>query len=189
MDTTETKLANWLRQNSILFYVYPVVPMFVFFLMTMVNSCLITSERSSCEDCSDSSDVLHEFLLAAMGGSFLLVITYANLVLELLWKRDKALVYNFYMFGGVLGLLTIWCLIGIYFVAASDCSSETYFYLAIVNIVLVLLFSSLMIVASIVYMCTSGRSKEDGTGDAAVAPVNEDTGREAKPMEATGDQD
>jgi hypothetical protein len=153
MEETDGKLATWLRNNSIIFYIYPVIPMFFMFLLSMINSGVLSVSRSDYEDCSDSSDLLHEFLIGVLAATFILIVIYANLVLELIWKGTKSLLYNFYAFVAILVLDTIWCLIGLFFVAASDCSSEAYYFLAIVNIVVILLFSILMIIATSYYWC------------------------------------
>ena len=98
----------------------------------------------------------------------MIILVYANLVLELVWTGLKSLEYNFYGFGFLLIVNTIWNLVGIYFIIASSCSGEAYYLVSVVNIVVFLIFAIIMLVVGLYYACC-GRNKEPG--DSEIVPI------------------
>ena len=170
VDLLKGKLAVWLKQNSRIFYLYPIIPMFFLFILCMITSGFVVTGREDYRDCT-SSQMLEELLLAILGLTFFLICIYSNLVLELVWKGNESLVYNFYLFMGTLIVNSIVCFIGIWDISISSCTSEHYFYISILNIVVFLVFSFCMAGFIIYSLVISSRGPEQS--DVHVVPFRD----------------
>lgn len=63
MADSSSKLETWLANKSEVFYVYPAIPTFFMFILSMLTGVVLSTSKDDYHDCADSEDWLWEYLL------------------------------------------------------------------------------------------------------------------------------
>jgi hypothetical protein len=63
MSNTFTRLESWLASKSEVFYVYPAIPTFLMFILSMITAVVLTTGESEYDDCKGEDDFLWEYLM------------------------------------------------------------------------------------------------------------------------------
>jgi hypothetical protein len=150
----KTPFGKFLNQKSEFFFIYPGVPAVLMFFSAIITSAVIHDDRDDYDDCKSDFDLLWGFLLGQIVLFYIFLLSYANLVLEMIrFISDLRFYLVFFIIYCFLN--TAWTVIGIYYVLDSDCDFDDTYYtlMAWINIGLFSLFLLIMIIAGLVVLC------------------------------------
>jgi hypothetical protein len=150
MTSSFERLESWLATKSEVFYVYPAVPTFLMFILSMITAVTLSTGSDDYDDCKGDDDWLWEYLLGQVILYYSFIFAYGNAVFELV-PFLRSLSFNFVFFIVFMIANLVWCVVGLVLGANSDCDSNIYFAIAIINMGLFILFFILMFVASLYY--------------------------------------